>query len=65
MLVLGITLAGCSGVQMVGHQPTQDDPPFGGGFPSSHHPGGPDDPRDQNLRRHEIQFQIRGQQPSD
>jgi hypothetical protein len=57
LLLLGI---GCAETRWQQRQPTQEDPPFGGGFPSSHRPGGEDDPMDRNLRRTEIRPQWRG-----
>ena len=59
VLLLGVML-GCSDTTWQQRQPTQEDPPFGGGFPSSHRPGGADDPMDANLRRSEIRPQWRG-----
>ena len=60
MLILLVLMVGCSDTRIVQRQPTQNDPPFGGGFPSSHQPGGSDDPRNANLRRGEIRTQWRG-----
>jgi hypothetical protein len=60
LLILATLAVGCSDTQVVRKQPTQNDAPFGGGFPSSHRPGGEDDPMDQNLRRTEIRPQWRG-----
>lgn len=47
-------LAGCAGDRLRGesYRPTDNDTPFGGGFPASHHPDG--DPYDANSRRTEI-----------
>jgi len=58
--ILACLVLGCADTRWEQRQPTQDDPPFGGGFPSSHRPGGEDDPADANLRRTEIRPQWRG-----
>jgi hypothetical protein len=55
-----VTLLGCAETRWEQRQPTQSDPPFGGGFESSHRPGGGDDPMDQNLRRTELRPVWRG-----
>jgi hypothetical protein len=55
-----VCLAGCAETRLEQRQPTQNDPPFGGGFESSHRPGGEDDPMDRNLRRTEIRTRYRG-----
>ena len=60
LLILVLSLLGCSDTTWQQRRPTQDDPPFGGGFPSSHRPGGADDPMDPNRRRTEIRPQWRG-----
>ncbi len=63
-LVLVVTamtlLAGCAGDKLRGeaYQPTDNDTPFGGGFPASHHPGG--DPFSANSRRTEIRITPQG-----
>jgi hypothetical protein len=53
-------LAGCAGDKLRGetYQPTDNDTPFGGGFPASHHPGG--DPYSANSRRTEIRIAPQG-----
>ena len=53
-------LAGCAGDKLRGEtvQPTDNDTPFGGGFPASHHPGG--DPFNANSRRTEIRIAPQG-----
>jgi hypothetical protein len=55
-----ILLAGCAGDKLRGetYQPTDNDPPFGGGFPASHRPGG--DPFSANSRRTEIRISPQG-----
>ena len=60
LVLMGAMLAGCSDTRWQQRQPSQEDAPFGGGFPSSHRPGGSDDPADANLRRTEIRPQWRG-----
>jgi hypothetical protein len=57
MLVL---LAGCAGDKLRAetYQPTDNDTPFGGGVPASHHPGG--DPFSANSRRTEIRISPQG-----
>ena len=60
LFVVGVMLIGCAETRWEQHQPTQSDPPFGGGFESSHRPGGSDDPMDQNLRRTEFRPVWRG-----
>jgi hypothetical protein len=55
-----VTLLGCAETRWEQQQPTQSDPPFGGGFASSNRPGGGDDPMDQNLRRTEFRPVWRG-----
>lgn len=60
LVLMGVIAAGCSDTRLEQRQPTQDDAPFGGGFPSSHHPGGANDPADANLRRTEIRPRWRG-----
>ena len=59
VLLLGVAL-GCAETRWEQHQPTQSDPPFGGGFASSNRPGGADDPMDENLRRTEFRPVWRG-----
>ena len=59
-LTVLLLVAGCAETKWEQRQPTQNDPPFGGGFESSHRPGGSDDPMDQNLRRSEIRPVWRG-----
>ena len=59
-LALMMLALGCADTRLVHHQPTQDDPPFGGGFESSRYPSRQDDPLDPNLRRSEIRMQWRG-----
>ena len=51
-----LLIAGCANDHLRGetYQPTDNDPPFGGGFPASHHPGG--DPFSANSRRTEIRI---------
>ncbi|HTL28700.1 MAG TPA: hypothetical protein VL282_05760 [Tepidisphaeraceae bacterium] len=53
-ILMFIALAGCADDKLRGeaYQPTDNDPPFGGGFPASHHPGG--DPFSANSRRGEV-----------
>jgi len=59
LFVLAATL-GCAETRWQQHEPTQSDPPFGGGFESSRRPGGADDPMDPNLRRQELRPVWRG-----
>ena len=61
LLTIGVCLlAGCAGDKLRGetYQPTDNDPPFGGGVPASHHPGG--DPFSANSRRTEIRIAPQG-----
>ena len=60
LLSLVIATLGCAETRWEQHQPTQTDPPFGGGFPASDRPGGADDPLDPNLRRTELRPVWRG-----
>jgi len=53
-------LLGCADTRWKQSQPTQNDPPFGGGFESSRRPDGADDPLDPNLRRTEMRPVWRG-----
>jgi hypothetical protein len=59
MLTMSL-LAGCADdkLRAQSYQPTDNDTPFGGGFPASHHPGG--DPFDANSRRTEIRIGPQG-----
>jgi len=59
-LIVLVTLLGCAETRWQQSQPTQKDPPFGGGFASSNRPGGGDDPMDQNLRRTDFRPVWRG-----
>ena len=59
-MIVALALAGCAETSWQQHQPTADDPPFGGGFESSRRPGGADDPMDPNLRRTELRPVWRG-----
>jgi hypothetical protein len=52
---------GCSGdMRWQQHQPTADDPPFGGGFEASRRPGYQEPPFDPNSRRTELRPVWRG-----
>jgi hypothetical protein len=59
-LLFGLMIVGCAETRWEQQQPTQNDPPFGGGFESSRRPGGGDDPMDPNLRRQELRPVWRG-----
>jgi hypothetical protein len=58
-MFLAVSL-GCADTRWEQRQPTQSDPPAGGGFESSRRPGGADDPLDPNLRRTEWRPVWRG-----
>jgi hypothetical protein len=57
LLALG---AGCAETTWQQHQPTANDPPFGGGFEASRRPGYQDPPFDPNSRRSELRPVWRG-----
>jgi hypothetical protein len=63
VLLAMFVLAGCGSPNVSHRQPTDDDVPFGGGFPASHRPGG--DPTAAAQRRGEVRvgFPGPGQQP--
>ena len=57
--LLGLAL-GCAETRWEQHQPTADDPPFGGGFEASRRPDYRDPPFDANSRRTELRPVWRG-----
>ena len=50
--VLGVLVVGCAAPNMESRTPTENDTPFGGGFPPSQHPDG--DPFGKSQQRQEI-----------
>ena len=58
MLVTLALAGGCGSPTVSHHQPTDADPPFGGGFPAQHRPGG--DPTAANDRRGEVRVGFAG-----
>ena len=53
ILLSAVFLLGCSdSINLESRTPSDNDTPFGGGFPDSHRPGG--DPYSANQRRQEI-----------
>ena len=58
MLVTLALAGGCGSPAVSHHQPTDADPPFGGGFPAQHRPGG--DVTAANDRRGEVRVGFAG-----
>ena len=61
--VIGLALAGCGSPTVSHHQPTDDDTPFGGGFPPSHRVGGDVSASAQRRGEVRVGFPGPGQQP--